>query len=177
MNFFQFSGSLQAIGICINSSNQISISRQVVFAVTALHGFAVPGNSVLGAEVSKIRSADLYRNILDAGDVVAGNADLSLIIGISVGIDKSIAFTLIRPADRMIISVCGMDNYILLEATAVQTVVLKARGPQGRLLLQGSTLDGSGAFRSANQAPCTVWPRTVMRGRSRKLTSGPDSVP
>ena len=49
---------------------------------------------------------------------------------------------------------------------------LKARGPQGRLLLQGHTLDGSGAFRSANQAPCTVWPRTVMRGGLRKENSG-----
>ena len=54
---------------------------------------------------------------------------------------------------------------------------LKARGPQGRLLLQGYTIDGSEAFRSANQAPCTAWPRTVMRGGLRKLTSGPDSVP
>ena len=54
---------------------------------------------------------------------------------------------------------------------------LNARGPQGRLVLQGFILDRSGAFRSANQAPCTVWPRTVMRGGLRKLTSGPDSVP
>ena len=54
---------------------------------------------------------------------------------------------------------------------------LKARGPQGCLLLQEYTLDRSGAFRSAKQAPCTVWPRTAMRGESRKLTSGPDSVP
>ena len=54
---------------------------------------------------------------------------------------------------------------------------LKARGPQGRLVLQGHTLDRSGAFRSANQAPCTVWPRTVMRGGSRKVNSGHNSVP
>ena len=54
---------------------------------------------------------------------------------------------------------------------------LNARGPQGRLVLQEYTLDRSGAFRSAKQAPRTVWPRTVMRGGSRKLTSGPDSVP
>ena len=54
---------------------------------------------------------------------------------------------------------------------------LKARGAQGRLLLQGYTIDGSEAFRSANQAPCTVWPRTVMRGKSRKLTSGSESIP
>ena len=54
---------------------------------------------------------------------------------------------------------------------------LKARGPQGRLVLQGYTLDGSGAFRSGTLPPCTGWPRTVMRGKSRKLTSGPESVP
>ena len=54
---------------------------------------------------------------------------------------------------------------------------LKARGPQGRLVLQGSTLDGSGAFRSVSSPPCTVRPRTVMRGKSRQLTSGPESVP
>ena len=54
---------------------------------------------------------------------------------------------------------------------------LKARGPQGRLVLQGYTLDRSGAFRSGTLPPCTGWPRTVMRGGSRKMTSGPDSVP
>ena len=54
---------------------------------------------------------------------------------------------------------------------------LNARGPQGRLVLQGSTLDGSGAFRSAKQALCTVRPRTVMRGGLRKVTSGHNSVP
>ena len=54
---------------------------------------------------------------------------------------------------------------------------LNARGPQMRLLLQGATLDRSGAFRSGTPPPCTVWPRTVMRGKLRKLTSGPDSVP
>ena len=53
----------------------------------------------------------------------------------------------------------------------------KARGPQMRLVLQGYTLDGSGAFRSGTLPPCTGWPRTVMRGKSRKLTSGPESVP
>ena len=37
---------------------------------------------------------------------------------------------------------------------------LKARGPQGRLVLQGPTLDGSEAFRSRTLPPCTVWPRT-----------------
>ena len=54
---------------------------------------------------------------------------------------------------------------------------LKARGPQGRLVLQGITLDRSGAGRSTNQAPCTVWPRTDMRGKSRKVNSGQKSVP
>ena len=41
---------------------------------------------------------------------------------------------------------------------------LNARGPQGRLVLQGATLDRSGAFRSGMLPPYTVWPRTVMRG-------------
>ena len=54
---------------------------------------------------------------------------------------------------------------------------LNARGPQGRLVLQGSTLDGSGAFRSGTPPPCTVWPRTVMRGGLRKVNSGHNSVP
>ena len=54
---------------------------------------------------------------------------------------------------------------------------LNARGPQGRLLLQEHILDRSGAFRSANQAPCTVWPRTVMRGGLRKVNSGSNSLP
>ena len=54
---------------------------------------------------------------------------------------------------------------------------LNARGPQGRLVLQGSTLDRSGAFRSRTLPPCTVWPRTVMRGKSRKVNSGHNSVP
>ena len=54
---------------------------------------------------------------------------------------------------------------------------LKARGPQGRLVLQGYTIDRSGAFRSVSPPPCTVWPRTVMRGKSRKGNSGHNSVP
>ena len=54
---------------------------------------------------------------------------------------------------------------------------LNARGPQGRLVLQEHTLDGSRAFRSTMQTPCTVWPRTVMRGKSRKVNSGHNSVP
>ena len=53
---------------------------------------------------------------------------------------------------------------------------LKARGPQGRLVLQGYTIDRSGAFRSGTPPPCTVWPRTVMRGKSRKVNSGHNSV-
>ena len=54
---------------------------------------------------------------------------------------------------------------------------LKARGPQGRLVLQGYTIDRSGAFRSGTPPPCTVWPRTVMRGNPRKVNSGHNSVP
>ena len=54
---------------------------------------------------------------------------------------------------------------------------LNARGPQGRLVLQEYTLDRSGAFRSGELPLCTGWPRTVMRGKPRKLTSGPYSVP
>ena len=54
---------------------------------------------------------------------------------------------------------------------------LNARGPQGRLVLQGYTLDRSGAFRRGTPPPCTVWPRTVMRGALRKENSGPNSVP
>ena len=50
-------------------------------------------------------------------------------------------------------------------------------GPQGRLVLQEYTIDRSGAFRSGELPPCTVWPRTVMRGKSRKVNSGPNSVP
>ena len=54
---------------------------------------------------------------------------------------------------------------------------LNARGPQGRLVLQGYALDGSRAFRSGKLPPCTVRPRTVMRGGLRKVTSGHNSVP
>ena len=54
---------------------------------------------------------------------------------------------------------------------------LNARGPQGRPVIQEYTLDRSGAFRSAKQAPYTVWPRTVMRGELRKVNSGHNSVP
>ena len=54
---------------------------------------------------------------------------------------------------------------------------LNARGPQMRLVLQGATLDRSGAFRSGTLPPCTGWPRTVMRGALRKENSGSNSVP
>ena len=54
---------------------------------------------------------------------------------------------------------------------------LNARGPQGRLVLQGYTLDRSGAFRSGELPLCTGWPRTVMRGKPRKVNSGYNSVP
>ena len=49
---------------------------------------------------------------------------------------------------------------------------LNTRGPQGRLVLQGHTIDRSGAFRRTRRTPCTVWPRTVMRGGLRKVNSG-----
>ena len=54
---------------------------------------------------------------------------------------------------------------------------LNTRGPQGRLVLQEYTIDRSGAFRRTRRTPCTVWPRTVMRGALRKENSGPNSVP
>ena len=54
---------------------------------------------------------------------------------------------------------------------------LNARGPQGRSVLQGHALDRSGAFRSGTPPLCTVWPRTVMRGKLRKGNSGHNSVP
>ena len=54
---------------------------------------------------------------------------------------------------------------------------LKSGGPQGRLVLQENALDGSGIFRSANQALCTGWPRTVMRGGLRKENSGYNGFP
>ena len=73
---------------------------------------------------------------------------------------------------------CPLLTPLTFLRTRLPTVArLNARGPQGRLVLQGYTLDRSGAFRSTNQAPCTVWPRTVMRGGLRKVNSGPESVP
>ena len=55
----------------------------------------------------------------------------------------------------------------------------KMRGAhRGVRCSKGISSDGSGAFRSANLTPCTVWPRTVMRGNSRKkVNSGHNSVP
>ena len=44
-------------------------------------------------------------------------------------------------------------------------------------MLQGTPLDRSGAFRSGMPPLCTGWPRTVMRGKSRKVNSGHNSVP
>ena len=54
---------------------------------------------------------------------------------------------------------------------------LNARGPQGRLVLQDTALDGSGAFRSANQAPCTVWPRTDSAANHAKYIQGLTASP
>ncbi len=65
----------------------------------------------------------------------------------------------------------------LLRTRLPSVARLKARGPQGRLLLQGYTLDRSEAFRSGTPPPCTGWPRTVMRGNPRKVNSGHNSVP
>ena len=42
---------------------------------------------------------------------------------------------------------------------------------------KGQRLMEAELFAAPAFAPCTGWPRTVMRGGSRKLTSGPDSVP
>ena len=42
---------------------------------------------------------------------------------------------------------------------------------------KGTPLMEAELFAATAFAPCTVWPRTVMRGKSRKLTSGPESVP
>ena len=53
----------------------------------------------------------------------------------------------------------------------------RRRGQEGRLVLQEYTIDRSRAFRSTMQTPCTVWPRTVMRGALRKENSGHNSVP
>ena len=80
----------------------------------------------------------------------------------------------------------GRDTKVSLPLLTPQTFLrtrlpsvarLNARGPQGRLVLQGTPLDRSRAFRSRTLPPCTGWPRTVMRGALRKENSGPNSVP
>ena len=71
----------------------------------------------------------------------------------------------------------GQDTNGFLSPLDSPYLPLDARGPQGRLVLQEYTLDRSGAFRSGELPLCTGWPRTVMRGKPRKLTSGPYSVP
>ena len=45
------------------------------------------------------------------------------------------------------------------------------------MVLQDTALDRGGAFRSRTLPPCTVWPRTVMRGKLRKGNSGHNSLP
>ena len=83
-----------------------------------------------------------------------------------------------RGIRHRMVSYPPLDSPLIFLRTRLPSVArLKARGPQGRLVLQGYTLDRSGAFRRRRRTPCTVWPRTVMRGKSRKLTSGSDSVP
>ena len=83
-----------------------------------------------------------------------------------------------RGIRHRMVSYPPLNSPLIFLRTRLPSVArLNARGPQGRLLLQGHILDRSGAFRSANQAPCTVWPRTVMRGELRKGNSGHNSVP
>ena len=41
---------------------------------------------------------------------------------------------------------------------------------------KGTPLMEAELFAATAFAPCTVWPRTVMRGKSRKGNSGPESV-
>ena len=54
-----------------------------------------------------------------------------------------------------------LDTPLTFREPRLPAVVrLKTRGPQGRLVFQGHSLDGSGAFRSRTPPPCTVWPRT-----------------
>ena len=49
---------------------------------------------------------------------------------------------------------------------------LKARGPQIRLVLQGYTLDRSGAFRSGTPPLCTGWPRTDSAANHARKIQG-----
>ena len=49
---------------------------------------------------------------------------------------------------------------------------LNARGPQGRLVLQDTALDGSGAFRRTRRTLCTVWPRTDSAANHARQIQG-----
>ena len=49
---------------------------------------------------------------------------------------------------------------------------LKARGPQGRLVLQDTALDGSGAFRRTRRTLCTVCPRTDSAANHARQIQG-----
>ena len=49
---------------------------------------------------------------------------------------------------------------------------LNARGPQGRLVLQGHALDRSGAFRRTRRTLCTVWPRTDSAANHARQIQG-----
>ena len=42
---------------------------------------------------------------------------------------------------------------------------------------KGTPLMEAELFAATGRTPCTVWPRTVMRGKSRKVNSGHNSVP
>ena len=83
-----------------------------------------------------------------------------------------------RGIRHRMVSYPPLNSPLIFLRTRLPSVArLKARGPQGRSVLQGYTLDGSGAFRSGTLPPCTGWPRTVMRGELRKGNSGHNSVP
>ena len=117
---------LKTVGSAVYCGN-CRVGIQIVFTETALKRFAVLGNSVVLAEFSEIVRLYLDRNVLDAGDVVGGNADFVLVVGLAVCIDKVVA---VRPRNRVIIlvMVLGVDNNALLEAAAMQTVVARCAG-------------------------------------------------
>lgn len=123
----------QAVGGAVYCGNR-RVSAQIHFAITALKRFAVLGDGVVLAEINEIRGTYLNRYILDAGNVVAGNTNLSFVIGIAVLIDKLLTLVLIsdlttaKPVNRMIISVCGMDDYTLLKTAAMQAMILGRTG-------------------------------------------------
>ena len=48
---------------------------------------------------------------------------------------------------------------------------------RGVFCSKGTLLIEAELFAATGQAPCTVWPRTVMRGKLRKENSGHNSVP